>query len=1542
MIHVLMVDDDPMILEITKIFLERYGDITVDTLDSAVVATNKLETDSYDVIISDYVMPEMDGLAFLKAVREKHPFLPFILFTGKSREEVVIEALNNGADYYLQKEGDPKSLYAELSHQVHQAAEREKTKKALEESERSYRSFVQNFQGIAFRYKTDLAPIFVHGQVEQITGYTKDELLSSAQFLLEIIHPEDRPKLAESLEKLRTIPNYSTNRSYRIIHKNGDIRWIYERVQNISDDSGVPLEIEGAAHDITERKISREQIVSQRDLALKLAGSIKLDKALENCLNTGMKVSGMDCGTIYLIDEDSNNVVLAHSAGLSKEFVEFLSCRRLNPKKSVIVMVGTPLYIRCQDRGLLHQRTREREGIRAMAVLPLVHGDHVIGYYSVGSHSIDEVPSTCHNALETIGAMTGNAIARIQAIDKLHENERELQTLFDSLQDIIFVLNSDGRILRVNKAAEERLGYEHRDLLGKSGSQLNPPNERHDFSELIEMATTKGEMLWTGYLQAKDGTKMPVETNVAPGRWGDQDVIFGICRDVSERKVAEEKLNNSQKRFQDIIDFLPDATFVIDEEKRVTEWNRAIEEMTNVRKEEILGKGDYAYGEPFYKFNRPILIDLIFSSDEEVTSLYTNVRRKGHTVCGESKALHPIKNEVTWLWGTASPLFDKDGNIVGAIESIRDITELKRAEMALRKSEEKFRTLFENAGDPIFISSLDGRMLEANQIACDSLDLSRDELLNMSLEDVEAPEDISTIQDRIQEIFQKGHIIFERRHKKRDGSTFPVEVSARIIEYAEDKAILGIARNISDRKRAEQELYESERRYRSLAELSPEAIVIHHEGEIVYINPVGLKLIGAKSFEEIKKKPIMDYIHPDFKDLVRDRIKKGYDKRKPSEFIEEKFLRLDGEAIDVEVASVPINDGGKQASFVVIRDITERKMMENALKENEENLQAIFKAAENVSFIITDARDPEPTVLEFSPGAENIFGYKKEEVVGKKVSLLHLPEDVAKFPVTHRQMREESMGFCGTSTLVRKSGEKFPAIFSTYPLRDRNGEMYAALGVSIDITEQRKMEEELRKERAKFQALSDNAPFGMAIIDEDGTFEYVNTKFKDIFGYDLKDVPNGKEWFRKAYPDPEYRHKVIATWLEDLKHFGAFGKMRRTFNVSCKYGRKAKISFLTVKLPSGQYLITCEDITEQRRAEEALKESEERQKLAIEGANLGVWDWDVKTGVVIRNKEYAAILGYRLKKMGQDIEDWWQQIHPDDQEAMKEIVQSLFDGKLPYIETEYRMRSKDGQWIWVHTRGRITDQDENGHPLRVTGIIQDITETKRYQDAIKEANRKLNLLSSITRHDLMNQITGLSGYSQLLSEILPQDPVMQKYMNQIIELIRSIRSQVEFTRDYQNMGVKNPRWQNVESVAKSAAKSQISEGLDIQINTGSLEVFADPMLEKVFANILENVERHSDGATWIRIYFQESADKSTIFVENDGAGIPKNMKNRIFEQAFGKHTGYGLFLVKEILGITGIGIKETGDESQGARFEMEIPKEYYRIGSKGRVRTDES
>lgn len=146
---------------------------------------------------------------------------------------------------------------------------------------------------------------------------------------------------------------------------------------------------------------------------------------------------------------------------------------------------------------------------------------------------------------------------------------------------------------------------------------------------------------------------------------------------------------------------------------------------------------------------------------------------------------------------------------------------------------------------------------------------------------------------------------------------------------------------------------------------------------------------------------------------------------------------------------------------VLNEEIKERKQIEDALRGSEERLRAIFNAAETVSFIITNARDPEPSILEFSPGAEKIFGYMKSEVIGKSVAILHLPDDIQKFPEMHQKMKAGKTGFSGETTQIRKSGEKFPALFSTYPLCDKKGNMYAALGISFDISEQKRLESQL-------------------------------------------------------------------------------------------------------------------------------------------------------------------------------------------------------------------------------------------------------------------------------------------------------------------------------------------------------------------------------------------------------------------------------------------------------------------------------------------------
>jgi len=150
-------------------------------------------------------------------------------------------------------------------------------------------------------------------------------------------------------------------------------------------------------------------------------------------------------------------------------------------------------------------------------------------------------------------------------------------------------------------------------------------------------------------------------------------------------------------------------------------------------------------------------------------------------------------------------------------------------------------------------------------------------------------------------------------------------------------------------------------------------------------------------------------------------------------------------------------------ALILVNTVTDRRRAEAALQNSEARLRAVFEAAKNISFIITDTSDPEPKVLEFSPGAEQIFGFPKEEIVNRPVSVLHLPADAEKILRSHQDMREGKIGFSGDATLVRKSGERFPALFTTYPLFDTNGDMYAALGVAIDISQQKQLERQLQQ-----------------------------------------------------------------------------------------------------------------------------------------------------------------------------------------------------------------------------------------------------------------------------------------------------------------------------------------------------------------------------------------------------------------------------------------------------------------------------------------------
>ncbi len=226
------------------------------------------------------------------------------------------------------------------------------------------------------------------------------------------------------------------------------------------------------------------------------------------------------------------------------------------------------------------------------------------------------------------------------------------------------------------------------------------------------------------------------------------------------------------------------------------------------------------------------------------------------------------------------------------------------------------------------------------------------------------------------------------------------------------------------------------------------------------------------------------------------------------------------------------------------------------------------------------------------------------------------------------------------------------------------------------------------------------------------------------------------------------------------------------------------------------------------------------------------------------------------------------------------------------------------------------------------------SELKRTQEAEKSlmsANTKLGLLSSITRHDILNQIHALSMISALLKENLSEDGKAEQPLRIMDSVIATMEGQITFTREYETLGSKTAEWMNVGLLVTEVAEGTAFRHIVTEITTGSLEVFADPLLKRVIFNLFDNAVRHGETVTRMTVSFREENGGGLLIFEDDGCGVPENMKEKIFWKKTGKNTGYGLFLVQEILSITDLTIRETGTKGVGARFEIGVPEECYRF-----------
>ncbi len=395
-----------------------------------------------------------------------------------------------------------------------------------------------------------------------------------------------------------------------------------------------------------------------------------------------------------------------------------------------------------------------------------------------------------------------------------------------------------------------------------------------------------------------------------------------------------------ERQLNGIVSFLPDATFAIDENGRVIAWNRAMEHMTGINADDILGIGDYEYSLPFYGFRRPILVDLILKPDPKLEAEYEAMERDGMSLAGEV-FISSFGPNGSHIWAKASPLYDSTGKIIGAIECLRDITKRKATEDALKESESRFRLLMERSADAMLL--LDGKkFIDCNNAAVEMMkSSSRDDLLDLG------PSQISPVwqpdgrrseeksAEMIKMAFEKGSHKFEWIRRRPNGEEFPVIITLTAIPWKGEQILHATVKYISERKTAEKALMESRELYRNLVEnLNDIIFFVDATGRLTYMSPVVEQTFGYKPQEFIGR-DFTDHVYKDDLAFVKERFKQAFEGKLNA--IEFRALDKKDRVKYVRVsARLLVDPDAVRGMTVTLTDITDHKKAEMKLKESED------------------------------------------------------------------------------------------------------------------------------------------------------------------------------------------------------------------------------------------------------------------------------------------------------------------------------------------------------------------------------------------------------------------------------------------------------------------------------------------------------------------------------------------------------------------------------------------------------------------------------
>ncbi|MBN1323199.1 MAG: PAS domain S-box protein [Methanotrichaceae archaeon] len=793
--------------------------------------------------------------------------------------------------------------------------ERKRMENSLKESEARWQFALEGAGDGVWDWNVQTGKVFFSPQWKAMLGYEEHEVGSTLDEWGKRVHPDDKERCSADLMSHFSGETPVYTNEHRVLCKDGTYKWILDRGKVIEwTPDGRPLRVIGTHSDITDRKLAEEALhegkkgVRRRLDAIlepkvengELLLSDMIDsEAIQSLMDDFYRLTGIGAAVLDL----SGNVLVATGwmdicTKFHRVCPETLkNCIESDTKLSKGVPPGTYRQYRCKnnmwdmaspivvgerhigniflgqfffddetpDYDLFRDQARrygfdERKYLAALDQVPRWSREKVDAVMNFYSKFANLISSLSHGNIMLARAL----VERDRLLSDLKDSEERYRSYIDNSPFGVFISDERGRYIEVNAMASRITGYEISELLQLSISDMIPPDSLEEGHSHFRKVQTEGY----------SSGEVPFMTKNRERRWWSvtatklsETRFLGFVEDITKRKLAEEALQEFQNRLAKIIDFLPDATFVIDQEGKVIAWNKSIEKLTGVKSKDMIGKGNYEYAIPFYGKRRPILIDLVLRPRDEVERRYEHITwLEDGTLMGEAY-MRDLKLGQIFLLGRASILYDSQGEIAGAIESVRDISDLKTLEEDLRLKDRAISASI----NAIAMADINGYLTYVNSSFLKLLGYDKEsEVLKRHF--TEFWTEKKNAQEILQEVLETGAYHGELTGVKRDGSYFDVKLSANTVYSDAKEPILMMASflDITEEKRAKEALEKAEEKYRAIVVDMPNLLCrFKSDGTLTYVNDEYCKSFG-RSREELIGSSFLSLIPEEDREFVRD------------------------------------------------------------------------------------------------------------------------------------------------------------------------------------------------------------------------------------------------------------------------------------------------------------------------------------------------------------------------------------------------------------------------------------------------------------------------------------------------------------------------------------------------------------------------------------------------------------------------------------------------------------------------------------------------